>query len=99
MNPSPVRPAKLTAADGERREKLVRGPWTRIVVARPEGLLILALGLVLFFRFWLSDVLPFTSDEAYYTDMGRHPDWGIYDHPPMISWWLARSEEHTSELQ
>ena len=67
----------------------VGGPWAGIAGARPEALLGLALGLVLLFRFWLSDVLPFTSDEAYCADVGRHPDRGIYDHPPMISWWLA----------
>ena len=89
MKISPVRPATLAGADAERRQALIGGPWTRIAAAPPGALLVLALGLVLLFRFWLSDVVPFTSDEAYYADMGRHPDWGIYDHPPMISWWLA----------
>ena len=37
------------------------------------------------FAFWL----PFTSDEAYFSLWGLHPDWGFYDHPPMIGWWLA----------
>jgi Dolichyl-phosphate-mannose-protein mannosyltransferase len=89
MKIRPVRLAELAGADDARGQKRGGGPWTEIAVTRPQGLLVLALALVLLFRFWLADVLPFTSDEAYYTDMGRHPDWGSYDHPPMISWWLA----------
>ncbi|MFN4149279.1 MAG: ArnT family glycosyltransferase, partial [Rhodocyclaceae bacterium] len=30
-----------------------------------------------------------TGDEAYFYWWGRQPDWGFYDHPPMIGWWLA----------
>ena len=33
--------------------------------------------------------LPFTGDEASFTWWGRNPDWGFYDHPPMVGWWLA----------
>ena len=33
-----------------------------------------------------------TSDEAYFVQWGRYPDWGFYDHPPMIGWWLALLE-------
>jgi len=52
-------------------------------------LLIAALGLTLIFRFWLAAVLPITGDEAYFIWWGKIPDWGFYDHPPMIGWWLA----------
>jgi hypothetical protein len=89
MKIHPLQLATFADADAERRRKRVRGPWTRITETHPDGFWLLALGLVLLFRFWLADVLPFTGDEAYYADTGRHPDWGIYDHPPMISWWLA----------
>jgi 4-amino-4-deoxy-L-arabinose transferase-like glycosyltransferase len=41
------------------------------------------------FRLWLAAVLPITGDEAYFIEWGRWPDWGFYDHPPMIGWWLA----------
>ncbi len=27
-----------------------------------------------------------SSDEAYYWDWGRHPDWGYFSKPPMIAW-------------
>ena len=33
--------------------------------------------------------LPITGDEAYFIWWGKVPDWGFYDHPPMIGWWLA----------
>lgn len=43
-------------------------------------------------RAWLAAALPFTGDEAYFAQWGRYPDWGFYDHPPMIGWWLAGLE-------
>ncbi|MBU0752578.1 MAG: glycosyltransferase family 39 protein [Gammaproteobacteria bacterium] len=45
--------------------------------------------LTLGFRLWLGWAMPITGDEAYFVDWGRHPDWGFYDHPPMVGWWLA----------
>jgi Dolichyl-phosphate-mannose-protein mannosyltransferase len=45
--------------------------------------------LTLLFRFWFAAVLPITGDEAYFIWWGLRPDWGFYDHPPMIGWWLA----------
>ena len=54
-----------------------------------QRMLVIALAGGLLFRLWLSAVFPFTGDEAYFVDWGRHPDWGFYDHPPMVGWWLA----------
>ena len=48
-----------------------------------------ALAATLAFRAWLSWATPITGDEAYFIAWGRHPDWGFYDHPPMVGWWLA----------
>jgi hypothetical protein len=45
--------------------------------------------LTLAFRFWLGAAFPITGDEAYFIWWGWLPDWGFYDHPPMIGWWLA----------
>ncbi|MDP2134600.1 MAG: glycosyltransferase family 39 protein [Sulfuritalea sp.] len=45
--------------------------------------------LTLAFRFWLAAAFPITGDEAYFIWWGWKPDWGFYDHPPMIGWWLA----------
>lgn len=46
-------------------------------------------GLTLAVRLWLAAILPITGDEAYFHAWGRHPDWGYYDHPPMIGWWMT----------
>lgn len=48
-----------------------------------------AVAATLVFRLWLSATTPITGDEAYFIDWGRNPDWGFYDHPPMVGWWLA----------
>lgn len=56
----------------------------------------LVLLLLTALRAWFAVVLPMTSDEAYFAQWGRYPDWGFYDHPPMIGWWLALLE-HVSE--
>ncbi|MCF8178047.1 MAG: glycosyltransferase family 39 protein [Sulfuritalea sp.] len=45
--------------------------------------------LTLVFRVWLAAAFPVTGDEAYFIWWGWKPDWGFYDHPPMIGWWLA----------
>ena len=41
------------------------------------------------FRFWLAYALPMTGDEAYFIYWGVYPDYGYYDHPPMVGWILA----------
>lgn len=47
------------------------------------------LAATLLFRAWLSVVMPFTGDEAYFLVWGQRPDIGYYDHPPMVGWLLA----------
>ena len=49
----------------------------------------LALLLTLAFKFWLARTLPMTGDEAYFIYWGVYPDYGFYDHPPMVGWILA----------
>ncbi len=48
-----------------------------------------ALALTLAFKFWFARILPMTGDEAYFIYWGAYPDWGFYDHPPMVGWILA----------
>jgi 4-amino-4-deoxy-L-arabinose transferase-like glycosyltransferase len=55
----------------------------------PRSLFLVLLPLTLIFRFWLAAATPMTGDEAYFYWWGKVPDWGFYDHPPMIGWWLA----------
>jgi hypothetical protein len=40
--------------------------------------------LTLAFKFWLAKALPMTGDEAYFIYWGVYPDYGFYDHPPMV---------------
>jgi hypothetical protein len=62
----------------------------------------LVLATVTLLRAWLSWALPFTGDEAYFYFWGKNPDWGFYDHPPMVGWWLgalAAVSEHPVVLR
>ncbi|MDO9235838.1 MAG: glycosyltransferase family 39 protein [Aquabacterium sp.] len=40
-------------------------------------------------RLWLSAALPLTGDEALFYWWARFLDYGYYDHPPMVAWWIA----------
>ena len=57
--------------------------------AHPRQIFLWTLAPLLVFRLWLAATLPITGDEAYFIWWGKIPDWGFYDHPPMIGWWLA----------
>jgi hypothetical protein len=59
------------------------------IALSPGRLFLAAAGLTLAFRFWLAAALPITGDEAYFIWWGKVPDWGFYDHPPLIGWVLA----------
>jgi len=39
-------------------------------------------------NFWQASRLELINDEAYYWMFSRFPDWGYYDHPPMVAWWI-----------
>jgi 4-amino-4-deoxy-L-arabinose transferase-like glycosyltransferase len=51
--------------------------------------LLLAAAASLALRLWIARVLPITGDEAYFYWWGVFPDWGYYDHPPMVGWLIA----------
>ena len=36
----------------------------------------------------LAAFVPFSGDEAYFLIWGQRPDFGFYDHPPMVGWLL-----------
>ncbi len=46
-------------------------------------------GLSLLLRFFISATFPITGDEAFFYWWGVYPDWGYYDHPPMVGWFIA----------
>jgi hypothetical protein len=46
-------------------------------------------GLSLLLRLFISATFPITGDEAFFYWWGVYPDWGYYDHPPMVGWFIA----------
>lgn len=54
-----------------------------------EKLFLYTLGVTLLIKIAIAAALPITGDEAYFVLWGRHPDYGYYDHPPMVGWWLS----------
>jgi len=65
-----------TRAGGREASKLVAWLWA-------VGLLSLA------WRLWIAASLPLTGDEAQFYWWSRFPDYGYYDHPPMVAWWIG----------
>ncbi len=60
--------------------------FSRLTTA--QSLLILV-GMSLLIKMVMAWYLPITGDEAYFIVWGNHPDYGYYDHPPMVGWWLS----------
>ena len=54
---------------------------TRWLVATGLASLLLRLGI--------AGTFPITGDEAFFYWWGVFPDWGYYDHPPMVGWLIA----------
>ncbi len=44
--------------------------------------------ITLFVKIWIAAFFPMTSDEAFFHEWANHLNYGYYDHPPMIGWWL-----------
>ena len=53
----------------------------------------------LLMRLWVSAVLPMTGDEALFYWWSRFPDYGYYDHPPMVGWWITASRALLGESE
>jgi 4-amino-4-deoxy-L-arabinose transferase-like glycosyltransferase len=43
----------------------------------------------LLLRVYIANTFPITGDEAFFYWWGVFPDWGYYDHPPMVGWLIA----------
>ena len=51
---------------------------------------LVAAGLLsLLLRLYIATTFPITGDEAFFYWWGVYPDWGYYDHPPMVGWLIA----------
>ena len=57
------------------------------------GRQVLAIALALTaLRLVAAAAVPLTEDEAYYRLWAQHLQFGYYDHPPMIAWWIRLGE-------
>ncbi len=54
----------------------------------PGRLFYTALTVTLILRLILAGWLPLSGDEAYFVVWAKHLDYGYYDHPPMVGWFL-----------
>ena len=57
-------------------------------IAPPTRTLLLFLAAITLARLILAAVIPLTEDEAYYRLWASSLQFGYYDHPPMIAWWI-----------
>ena len=55
----------------------------------PSGNIFGFVGIVTAIRLAVAAFAPLTGDEAYYRLWSLYPDWGYYDHAPMVAWWMA----------
>lgn len=76
------------------------GPGGSIIIdtGALRRIFLFALLATLVLRFWLAAAVPITGDEAYFYYWGVKPDWGFYDHPPMVGWWLAALRQVSDAL-
>ncbi len=51
--------------------------------------LTITLVVSLLIRIGVAYWIPLTGDEAYFITWGKHLDYGYYDHPPMVGWFLS----------
>lgn len=51
--------------------------------------LISGIFLVLMINMLQAFLTPISEDEAYYWLWSQYPDWGYFDHPPMVAWWIS----------
>lgn len=69
------------------------GPWAAFMASASSLSLtrwLVAVGVLsLALRLWISLTFPITGDEAYFYWWGVYPDWGYYDHPPMVGWLIG----------
>jgi len=57
-------------------------------IAPPTRTLLLFVAAITLARLVLAAAIPLTEDEAYYRLWASSLQFGYYDHPPMIAWWI-----------
>jgi 4-amino-4-deoxy-L-arabinose transferase-like glycosyltransferase len=60
--------------------------------AAPTRFLLLFVAAITLFRLWAAWATPLTEDEAYYRLWAQSLQFGYFDHPPMIAWWIRLGE-------
>ena len=55
----------------------------------PTSLFYKSMLFVLVLRIGLAAWFPMTADEAYFITWGKYPDYGFYDHTPILGWLLS----------
>lgn len=55
----------------------------------PSWQILAFVGIITIIRLLTAAYTPLTGDEAYYRLWSLYPDWGYYDHAPMVAWWMA----------
>ena len=60
--------------------------FSRLTTVQSIAILV---GVSVLIKVVMASILPMTGDEAYFIVWGKHLDFGYYDHPPMVGWWLA----------
>lgn len=53
-----------------------------------KSLFIWVVVITAFIKIWLAWFFPMTGDEAFFHLWSTDLNWGYYDHPPMVGWWL-----------
>jgi len=58
-------------------------------MVKSQQRLLIVLLVTFVVKLLIAAYLPMTGDEAYFIVWGKHPDYGFYDHPPMVGWFLS----------
>ncbi|SMC78378.1 ArnT family glycosyltransferase [Moheibacter sediminis] len=55
----------------------------------PDKRLIIGILIMLTVNILQAFFTPISEDEAYYWLWSQNLDWGYFDHPPMVAWWIS----------
>jgi len=59
----------------------------------PDKRIIVFIGIFVLVNLLQAIFTPISEDEAYYWLWSQNLDWGYFDHPPMIAWWIFTGYE------